>query len=521
MSSRLFANTAALLLGIPLLLSACSLALDTSVKKAVGESCVADTDCQAAKCLLSSIAPEDKVGICSTRCNVKEDCPAPSQCVKQQCMMPLTVGVAMTGAPSDLEGWTVAHNDSLQEASDALGYLKLERLFGLTPGNVLKEVKDLATRNYVVIGNTVDYGDDFVAAAKILPDNKFLVVNDGVRYEYPGRTPNFSTYWVHREQAWYVAGKVAASIGKKRLGVISAFINPDCIRDVNAFTLGARSVNPSIVVEVRHMGFWFDINTLPTYEYPVGSGTKYFREEYLTRMMWESGVEVIAHIGNTQRSVKLIDQLMTQNPTRPTKVWTFANDVKNGCKDSAGSFFPTCIGSIYENWTPIYTRIFDQIHRGVYTVSTIEMDIDDTDNTSVGVSINPKGPGDDLSTKTLIQALARTQNPGPRHRVYMGPYEVNGQRDKEFDGLPDGTQKMLPGEILTDSELARMCWFVKGVVEKTKLNDPLSADKEALVPGGLIPGSTAPNMLQGIPPDSEDKLVLPTGLSWKCKENSF
>ena len=103
----------------------------------------------------------------------------------------------------------------------------------------------------------------------------------------------------------------------------------------------------------------------------------------------------------------------------------------------------------------------------------------------------------------------------------MGPYDVNGQRDKEFDGLPDGTQKMLPGEILTDSELARMCWFVKGVVEKTKLNDPLSADKEALVPGGLIPGSTAPNMLQGIPPDSEDKLVLPTGLSWKCKENSF
>ena len=520
MSSHLIATARALLLGLPLLLSSCSLALDSSVKKGIGEGCTADSDCHAAKCLMSTISLNEGSGICSIRCNVNEDCPSPSQCVKQQCHLPLTVGVAMTGVPSDLEGWTVAHNDSLQATSEALGYLKLERLFGLTPGNVLKEVKDLATRNQVVVGNTVDYGDDFVAAGQLFPEKKFLVVNDGVRYNYPGQTPNFSTYWVHREQAWYIAGKVAAS-GRKRLGVISAFINPDTVRDVNAFALGAQSVNPAIKVEVRHMGFWFDINTLPTYEYPVGSGTKYYREEYLARLMWESGVEVIAHIGNTQRSVKLIDQLMTQNPTRMPKVWTYANDVKSGCKDSTGSLFPTCIGSIYENWTPIYTRIFDQIHRGVYSATTFEMDIDDTADTSVGVSINPKGPADDLATRALMQELARSRNPGPRYRVFQGPYDINGQRDKEQNGLPDVTQKVLSGETLSDAELATMCWYVKGVVEKTKLSDPMSADKDALVPGGLIPGSITPNSSQPKPPDSEDKLVIPSGLNWECRKNSF
>ena len=238
-------------------------------------------------------------------------------------------------------------------------------------------------------------------------------------------------------------------------------------------------------------------------------------------MMWDSDVEVIAHLGNTQRSVKLVQQLTEQTTPRPTKGWSFANDVKTGCKDSTGSFFSTCIGSIYENWTPIYTRIFDQIQRGVYTASTVEMDIDGTDNTPVGVSINPKGPGDDLATRALMQTLAQAQNPGPRYRVFSGPYDINGQRDKDGDGIPDGTQKMLPGETVSDVELARMCWFVKGVVEKTKLNDPKSADRDALVPGGLVPGSTTPNVLQAYAAESEDKLVLPTGLSAKCKENSF
>lgn len=520
MSSRRINTRTLLLTGCVLFHAACSLAVDTSVKKGIGESCIADTDCQAAKCLLSSIEPEDKNGVCSIRCAANEECPSPSLCIKQQCQLAMNVGVAMTGFPGELEGWTVAHNDALQATSDLLGYLRLEKLFGLTPGSVAKEVKDLASRNQVIVGNTVDYGDDFVNAAKAFPDKRFLVVNDGVRYTYDGATPNFSTYWVHREQAWYIAGKVAAT-GRSRLGVISAFINPDCVRDVNAFTLGAQSVNPAIKVEVRHIGFWFDVNTSPTYEYPVGSGVKYYREEYLTRLMWESGVEVIAHIGNTQRSVKLIDQLMMQNPTRNPKVWTFANDVKSGCKDSAGSYFPTCIGSIYENWMPIYTRIFDQIHRGVYATPTIELDIDGTDNTSVGVSINPKGPGDELATRALIQELARATNPGPRQRVFMGPYEVTGQRDKEFNGLPDVTQKVLAGETLSDTELARMCWFVKGVVEKTKLSDPMSADKDALVPGGLLPGSTVVDSLAQKPSDSEDKLVVPSGLHWECKKNSF
>jgi hypothetical protein len=149
------------------------------------------------------------------------------------------------------------------------------------------------------------------------------------------------------------------------------------------------------------------------------------------------------------------------------------------------------------------------------------MDMDGTDDTSVGVSINPKGPGDDLATRARMQTLAKSQNPGPRYRVFSGPYDINGQRDKDGNGIPDSVQKMGAGETVNDTELARMCWFVKGVVEKTKLNDPKSPDRDALVPGGLLPGTNTPNTLQPYVTETEDKLVLPTGLSAKCKENSF
>jgi len=39
--------------------------------------------------------------------------------------------------------------------------------------------------------------------------------------------------------------------------------------------------------------------------------------------------------------------------------------------------------------------------------------------------------------------------------------------------------------VISDDELARMCWFVEGVVEKSDPSDPGSADRPAHVPDGL------------------------------------
>ena len=41
---------------------------------------------------------------------------------------------------------------------------------------------------------------------------------------------------------------------------MGSFVTPEVVRHINAFTRGAHRVDPSIVVEVRWEGFWFDLD---------------------------------------------------------------------------------------------------------------------------------------------------------------------------------------------------------------------------------------------------------------------
>jgi basic membrane lipoprotein Med (substrate-binding protein (PBP1-ABC) superfamily) len=496
----------------------CSLTAKSDVAGGLGSPCQRDDQCQAAKCTFPTGETKATGGICTIACSSDAECPSGTLCAKSLCQTPLSVGVALTGNVTELEGWTFAHVQGLDQAAAELGYVKLDKRFGLIPGNVLEDIKDIAKTNQIVIGNTVDYIPDFQRAAQAIPDRNFVCIDDGV---YMTGSANFTTYWIHRAQAWYAAGKVAATIAQNRLGVISAFINPETVFDVNAFTLGARTIKPNIVVEVRHMGFWFDINDTPVYSYTHTNGMtrQYFREEYLAALMIDSGCEVIAHIGNTQRTVRLLEKLRSQGLAK-TDQYSFANDNQKGYLDGTGAPIRSCIGSIYENWYPLYRDLFEAAHRGTFNpFKSLDYDIDDTENSPTGVSINPQGPGDSIAARKIVQDLARARNPSARQKVLVGPYAVNGQRDRNQDGIPDAVQTVSAGELIEVAEASKMCWYVAGVVEKSVLSDPTSADRPALVPGGLVPGATQPGSRVAYPAD--DTLVIPQGLSTQCLANTF
>ena len=70
---------------------------------------------------------------------------------------------------------------------------------------------------------------------------------------------NLGGAYVRVYQAYYLAGIVAASQpGVRNLGYVGSMYAPDSIRNVNAFFLGAQSVNKSKKVYVMHTGSWFD-----------------------------------------------------------------------------------------------------------------------------------------------------------------------------------------------------------------------------------------------------------------------
>lgn len=505
-------------LTLALLGGSCSLVATSDVASGLGSPCQSDADCQASRCVAPQSGTSVTGGICAISCSSDLECPKGTMCAKSLCQTPLTVGVALTGNVTEIEGWTYAHVQGLDKAASDLGYVKLDKRFGLIPGNVLSDIVAIAQTNQLVLGNTFDYIPDFQKVAMSSPNNYFACVDDGVGVS---GTANFNTYWVRLAEAWYIAGKVAASLAKGRLGIISSFVNPETVLSVNAFTLGAQSIKPGMVVEVRHLGFWYDINAVPTFSYTHKGGlTKtYYREEYLAALLVDSGCEVIAHLGNTQRSVRLIETLRAAGLARPDQ-YSLANDNQTGYLDGTGQPIKSCVGAVYENWQPLYRDLFEAIHRGVYDSRVrLDYDITDTDASPIGVSINPGGPGDSIAARKLTQDLARSTNPTPRQRVLLGPYNVNGQRDRDLDGIPDASQSVASSEIVSAAETSRMCWYVQGVVEKTILSDPMSPDRQALVPGGLVPGATAAGAR--VPYPADDQLVLPTGLSSECLKNTL
>jgi basic membrane protein A and related proteins len=73
-----------------------------------------------------------------------------------------------------------------------------------------------------------------------------------------GKHPeNVGSYFGYIDEAQYVAGIVAGLSSKKgKLGFIAAKPIPQVLRNINAFTLGARSVNPSVTTVVVFTGDW-------------------------------------------------------------------------------------------------------------------------------------------------------------------------------------------------------------------------------------------------------------------------
>lgn len=70
---------------------------------------------------------------------------------------------------------------------------------------------------------------------------------------------NFSPFTAKYFEGAYLMGMAAADLTKtKKLGVVSAFAIPELISTINGFTLGARSVDPEITVDVIWINSWFD-----------------------------------------------------------------------------------------------------------------------------------------------------------------------------------------------------------------------------------------------------------------------
>jgi basic membrane protein A len=223
--------------------------------------------------------------------------------------------------------------------------------------------------------------------------------------------------------------------------------------------------DPSIVVEVRWEGFWFDVDD------PDPVSGKYDETE-LTEALLDAGADVIAHNMDNGRALAAVE---ARKQATGLPLYCIGNDNRDACARGPTS----CIGTSYWNWGPLYVRLFDAIHRGTWDpLEVINENIKSNQAQSIpNFAVNTDVGGEDLAI-AVSELLAALANPGNEHKAFEvflseQQYCSTGQRQ------PGCVQQ---GEELTDDELRTMCWFVEGVIAKVTPADPLSADQAALVP---------------------------------------
>ncbi|ANH74584.1 basic membrane family protein [Ralstonia insidiosa] len=169
---------------------------------------------------------------------------------------PLKVAFVYVGPVGDA-GWTYAHDAARKEVEAKFGDKVKTSFVENVPESAAdaeRVFRDLATQgNKVIFGTSFGFMESMLKVAKEFPDVKFEHAT-GFK-----TADNLGQYDVRTYEGAYLAGVVAGKLSKSgKLGVVGSVPIPEVIRNIDSFTLGARSVNPKATTRVVWVNKWFD-----------------------------------------------------------------------------------------------------------------------------------------------------------------------------------------------------------------------------------------------------------------------
>ncbi|TDV20959.1 BMP family ABC transporter substrate-binding protein [Paraburkholderia caballeronis] len=325
-------------------------------------------------------------------------------------------GVAFVylGNPGDA-GWTFAHDQGSRAAEAKFGNrIKITRVENVPESADSERVfRDLATKgNKIIFGTSFGYQDFQLKVAKDFPDTVFL---HATGYK---KAPNFGTYDVRMYQGAYLAGVAAGYATRTNtLGFVASVPIPEVVRNINAYTLGARSVNPKVHTKVIWINSWFDPG----------------KEKQAAETLIGQGADVL--LQNTDSSATLAT-------AEAKKVHAFGwdSDMKKFGPDAH-------LGSVAADWGVYYSAVIQQVLDGKWTNAPVWWGIPQkaVDLADINTGALPPAAVKDVAAK-------REQLASGNWDVFTGPIKDQ-----------TGAVKIPAGKTLTDPELQRLNWYVDGV----------------------------------------------------------
>lgn len=169
---------------------------------------------------------------------------------------PLKVGFVYVAPIADV-GYTKQHDIGRLYAIDKVGKDKITTTFvenvpeTADAERVIRQM--INDGNKLIFGTSFGYMNYMQKLAKEYPDVKF---EHATGYK---SAPNMTNYNIRFYEGRYLAGMLAGGATKSNvIGYVAPFPIPEVLQGINAFTLGAKSVNPKIQVKVVWTNAWYD-----------------------------------------------------------------------------------------------------------------------------------------------------------------------------------------------------------------------------------------------------------------------
>ena len=331
--------------------------------------------------------------------------------------VPLKVAFVYVSPAGDA-GWSYSHDLGRQYLEQQFGdQIQTKVVESVPEGRQARNVlADLAKDHDIIFSTSWGYMIPAQRTAEQFPNVKFEHAT-GLR-----RGDNLSTYATRAYEARYLSGMIAAAMSESgKIGYVAAHPIAEVIRGINAFTLGAQSINPEITVQVEWTNAWYA---------PSVSRAK-------SNKLIDEGADVLAHHVDTPTPVKVAQE---------RGVYAF------GYHSDMSEFGPKShLASVVHDWGKIYEKRIAALTDDTWSSQDLWSGL--KQSTSKLVSINPLIP-QWVMDKVEI---AKTEIMEGKRQIFTGP--IKNHR---------GRVRLKEGRQLSDVDLQRMNWYVQGIEGKLK-----------------------------------------------------
>jgi simple sugar transport system substrate-binding protein len=351
----------------------------------------------------------------------KKRAPQPTEATEESASHDLVVAFVYSGPREDdgfnaaqaageaavarVAGVRVIHEDNVPEGSSAV--------------NALEKVVVLGGAKVVFDTALPHFDPAVLTAAQNHPQIQFL--HCGGLYQEGKHPANAGSYYGHLDEAFYVSGVVAGMTTKtNKLGFVASTGVPHVLRNINAFTLGARSVNRAVTTRVIFTNAWSDAKA----------------EQAAANQLADGKADVLAMFVESPRTI-----LETAERRGIYSVGVHVNGARFAPKGY--------LTGAEWSWDRVYTDYVSWVRSGKPFPRVVRGGIGDGT-----VNISPFGPA--VSEEARRKALeARAELAQGRLVVFKGPLKNNAKQVQ----LPAGR-----AVVANDIQLELMAYLVEGVI---------------------------------------------------------